>query len=136
MQVGRRYALATKPVTVAQFERFLKAHPEVKHTSSTRKRYTPEPDCPIITVLNAGSPPISIIGCAAEITCSDGLRCSNNTRTLSVACYSVTVRSEISNKSNITPVWILFPIRPEGGAMMAPLDPNGVTFQSSGYRSL
>jgi formylglycine-generating enzyme required for sulfatase activity len=41
---GRRFAIATKPVTVAQFERFLKAHPEVKHISS--KQHSPEAECP------------------------------------------------------------------------------------------
>jgi formylglycine-generating enzyme required for sulfatase activity len=47
-RIGRRYALGTKPLTVAQFERFLKAHPEVKH--AYHKHYSPEPDCPIISV--------------------------------------------------------------------------------------
>jgi formylglycine-generating enzyme required for sulfatase activity len=47
-RIGRRYAIATKPVTVAQFERFLKAHPEVDHTFT--KEYSPEADCPVNTV--------------------------------------------------------------------------------------
>jgi formylglycine-generating enzyme required for sulfatase activity len=47
-RIDRRYALATKPVTVAQFRRFLKAHPEVGHEYA--KRFSPEDDCPIIGV--------------------------------------------------------------------------------------
>jgi formylglycine-generating enzyme required for sulfatase activity len=47
-QIGRRYALATKPVTVAQWERFHKAHPEVKHFYT--KQDSPVADGPIITV--------------------------------------------------------------------------------------
>jgi formylglycine-generating enzyme required for sulfatase activity len=47
-QIGRRYALGTKPVTVVQFERFLKAHPEVKHDYI--RMYSPHPDGPIISV--------------------------------------------------------------------------------------
>jgi formylglycine-generating enzyme required for sulfatase activity len=47
-RIGRRYALGAKPVTVAQFERFLKAHPQVKHTCT--KRYSPQADGPIIAV--------------------------------------------------------------------------------------
>jgi formylglycine-generating enzyme required for sulfatase activity/tRNA A-37 threonylcarbamoyl transferase component Bud32 len=47
-QIGRRYAIATRPVTVAQWERFRKAHPEVKH--SYLKVVSPVPDGPIISV--------------------------------------------------------------------------------------
>ena len=47
-QIGRRYALGTKPVTVAQFERFQKAHPQVKPIYA--KQHSPEADCPIIGV--------------------------------------------------------------------------------------
>jgi serine/threonine protein kinase/formylglycine-generating enzyme required for sulfatase activity/tetratricopeptide (TPR) repeat protein len=47
-QIGRRYAIGTKPVSVAQFERFLKAHPEIKH-SSARSSGSP-PGVPITRV--------------------------------------------------------------------------------------
>jgi hypothetical protein len=47
-RIGRSYALAAKKVTVAQFRRFLKDHPEVRHTYT--KRYSPEDDGPIISV--------------------------------------------------------------------------------------
>jgi formylglycine-generating enzyme required for sulfatase activity len=47
-RINRSFALATKPVTVEQFRRFLEAHPEVFH-DYTRK-YSPEDDGPIITV--------------------------------------------------------------------------------------
>jgi formylglycine-generating enzyme required for sulfatase activity len=46
--IGRRYAIGTKPVTVAEFQRFLKAHPEVRHEYT--KRFSPEPEGPIIAV--------------------------------------------------------------------------------------
>jgi formylglycine-generating enzyme required for sulfatase activity len=46
--IGRRYAIATKPVTVAQWQRFRKAHPEVSH--AYMKQYSPEEDCPISAV--------------------------------------------------------------------------------------
>jgi formylglycine-generating enzyme required for sulfatase activity len=47
-KVGRNYALATKAVTVAQFQRFLTENPLVKRTIS--RVYTPEPNCPVTTV--------------------------------------------------------------------------------------
>jgi serine/threonine protein kinase/formylglycine-generating enzyme required for sulfatase activity len=47
--IGRRYTIGTKPVSVAQFERFLKAqHPEIKHTDT--KQYIAGPDGPIVAV--------------------------------------------------------------------------------------
>jgi formylglycine-generating enzyme required for sulfatase activity len=50
--INRSFAVAVRPVTVAQWERFLEAMKtaklEVGH--SYTKRYAPEPDCPIITV--------------------------------------------------------------------------------------
>jgi formylglycine-generating enzyme required for sulfatase activity len=46
--IGRSYAIATKAVTVADFEQFLKEHPEVKHGSNTP--YNPEPACPRVAV--------------------------------------------------------------------------------------
>jgi serine/threonine protein kinase/formylglycine-generating enzyme required for sulfatase activity len=47
-RIGRRFALGTKAVTVAEFERFLEAHPEVKH--SCTRALSPEPGGPIIDV--------------------------------------------------------------------------------------
>jgi formylglycine-generating enzyme required for sulfatase activity len=46
--IGRSYAMATKAVTVADFEQFLKEHPEVKHAGNTP--YNPEPACPRVGV--------------------------------------------------------------------------------------
>jgi formylglycine-generating enzyme required for sulfatase activity len=47
-RIGRTFALATKPVTVAQFQAFQRAHPEVFHAYA--ERFSPEPGGPIITV--------------------------------------------------------------------------------------
>jgi len=47
-RVARSLAIATRKTTVEQFQRFLKAHPEVKH--SYPKRHSPEADGPIISV--------------------------------------------------------------------------------------
>jgi formylglycine-generating enzyme required for sulfatase activity len=47
-RIGRSFALATRPVTVAQFQQFRRAHPEVRH--SYTRRYSPDPDGPIIAV--------------------------------------------------------------------------------------
>jgi formylglycine-generating enzyme required for sulfatase activity len=47
-RIGRRYAIATKPVTVAEWGRFLQAHPEVKHSST--KQPSPVGDGPVIGV--------------------------------------------------------------------------------------
>jgi formylglycine-generating enzyme required for sulfatase activity len=47
-QIGRRYALGTTPVTVAQFQRFQKAHPEIGHHFV--REHSPEEDGPIIRV--------------------------------------------------------------------------------------
>jgi formylglycine-generating enzyme required for sulfatase activity len=47
-RIGRRYAIGTKPVTVAEFQRFLKAHPEVQHYYT--EKYSPEAEGPIIQV--------------------------------------------------------------------------------------
>jgi formylglycine-generating enzyme required for sulfatase activity len=44
-RIGRRFAIGTKPVTVAQFGRFLKAHPEVKHRHNQQS--SPTPDSPV-----------------------------------------------------------------------------------------
>jgi formylglycine-generating enzyme required for sulfatase activity len=46
--IGRSYAIATKPVTVAQWQRFLKDRPDVPR--DYRERYSPEPGGPIIAV--------------------------------------------------------------------------------------
>jgi formylglycine-generating enzyme required for sulfatase activity len=48
-RIGRRYALGTKPVKVAQFQRFLKAHPEVKY-DSTPRQFSPSNDGPVLGV--------------------------------------------------------------------------------------
>ncbi|MBI1913292.1 MAG: SUMF1/EgtB/PvdO family nonheme iron enzyme [Planctomycetes bacterium] len=47
-RIPRSYALASRSVTVAEFERFLKDRPDVAH--SYLKRYRPEADGPIISV--------------------------------------------------------------------------------------
>jgi formylglycine-generating enzyme required for sulfatase activity len=47
-RIGRSFALATKAVTVEQFQKFLRAHPEVEH--SYTKKYSPDTDGPIIGV--------------------------------------------------------------------------------------
>ena len=44
--VGRSLAIASKETTVAQFQEFLKAHPEVRHTHV--KKFSPDDDGPII----------------------------------------------------------------------------------------
>jgi formylglycine-generating enzyme required for sulfatase activity len=56
-KVPRSYALATKPVTVAEFQRFLEANPKIKKAFDANrqpaellKKYSPEPDGPIILV--------------------------------------------------------------------------------------
>jgi formylglycine-generating enzyme required for sulfatase activity len=48
VRIGRSFALATKAVTVEQFHKFLRAHPEVGH--NYLKRYSPEPGGPITAV--------------------------------------------------------------------------------------
>lgn len=47
-RIDRSFAMATKPVTVREWEAFRKAHPEISH--SYTKQYSPEPDGPIITI--------------------------------------------------------------------------------------
>jgi formylglycine-generating enzyme required for sulfatase activity len=47
-RIGRSYAIASKPVTVAQWERFLKDRPKIRH--SYPKSYSPKPGGPIISV--------------------------------------------------------------------------------------
>jgi formylglycine-generating enzyme required for sulfatase activity len=47
-RIDRSFALASKEVTVVQFQRFLKDHPEVGHFYS--KKFSPEEDGPIIFV--------------------------------------------------------------------------------------
>jgi formylglycine-generating enzyme required for sulfatase activity/tRNA A-37 threonylcarbamoyl transferase component Bud32 len=46
--IGRSYAIATKAVTVADFEQFLKDCPQVKAGGNTP--YNPEPACPLVGV--------------------------------------------------------------------------------------
>src|SRR5207237_8227906 len=45
-RIPRSYAIASRSVTVAEFQRFLKERPGVEH--SYTKRYSPEADGPII----------------------------------------------------------------------------------------
>jgi formylglycine-generating enzyme required for sulfatase activity len=47
-RIDRRFAVASKKVTVAQFERFKKDHPEIKHRFT--REYSPDDDSPIISV--------------------------------------------------------------------------------------
>jgi formylglycine-generating enzyme required for sulfatase activity len=46
--IERSFALATKPVTVAQWQEFLKERPDLRYNYS--KRYSPEPGGPIVSV--------------------------------------------------------------------------------------
>jgi formylglycine-generating enzyme required for sulfatase activity len=47
-RIARSFAIATKPVTVAEFEEFRRAYPDFRH--SYIKMFSPEPGCPIINV--------------------------------------------------------------------------------------
>jgi serine/threonine protein kinase/formylglycine-generating enzyme required for sulfatase activity len=47
-RLGHALAVATKKVTVKQFQQFLKDHPEVRHTYV--KRVSPDDDCPMTSV--------------------------------------------------------------------------------------
>jgi formylglycine-generating enzyme required for sulfatase activity/tRNA A-37 threonylcarbamoyl transferase component Bud32 len=47
-QIVRGFAIATKTVTVAEFDRFLAEHPKVTHGAGTK--YNPEPNCPMVGV--------------------------------------------------------------------------------------
>jgi serine/threonine protein kinase/formylglycine-generating enzyme required for sulfatase activity len=49
-RIPRSFAIATKEVTVAQFQRFLEANPEVKRRHSYFKHYSPDDDGPIVSV--------------------------------------------------------------------------------------
>ncbi len=49
-RIDRAFAIATKEVTVAQFQRFLEANPEFKRRHSYLKKYSPEDDGPQVTV--------------------------------------------------------------------------------------
>jgi formylglycine-generating enzyme required for sulfatase activity len=50
-RIGRSFALASKPVTVAQWQQFLKERPNVpKMLGDIMKRFSPEPNGPIINV--------------------------------------------------------------------------------------
>jgi len=50
--IGRSFALAARPVTVAEWEKFIKAMKEAKRDVPLFywKNYAPEPDCPILCV--------------------------------------------------------------------------------------
>jgi formylglycine-generating enzyme required for sulfatase activity len=47
-RIDRSFSVASKPVTIRQFQLFLKAHPEVRHNYA--KQYSPDPDEPIVGV--------------------------------------------------------------------------------------
>jgi serine/threonine protein kinase/formylglycine-generating enzyme required for sulfatase activity len=47
-RIGRRFAVASKPVTVAEFQRFLEANPKIDHLY--RRQLSPDPDGPAISV--------------------------------------------------------------------------------------
>ena len=47
-RIGRTYAIATKEVTVEQFQGFLRENSSVRHTYT--RKYAPEPNCPQISV--------------------------------------------------------------------------------------
>jgi formylglycine-generating enzyme required for sulfatase activity len=47
-RIGRSYALGTKPVTLAQWRRFLKERPDVRRVST--EQYSPDPEGPVIAV--------------------------------------------------------------------------------------
>ncbi len=49
-RIGRSFAIATKEVTVAQFRRFLEAHPGIKKQFSYLKRFSPDDDGPQVGV--------------------------------------------------------------------------------------
>src|SRR5262249_37747592 len=45
-KIPRSFAVATKPVTVAQFRRFVEATPEFRKSYLYTKKHAPEDDCP------------------------------------------------------------------------------------------
>jgi serine/threonine protein kinase/formylglycine-generating enzyme required for sulfatase activity len=47
-RIDRRFALATTPVTVEQFQKFLEAHPRILHTH--QREYSPAPDGPALNM--------------------------------------------------------------------------------------
>ena len=47
-RIGRTFAIATTTVTAEQYQKFLRAHPEVRHTHP--REYSPEPDGPAMTL--------------------------------------------------------------------------------------
>jgi formylglycine-generating enzyme required for sulfatase activity len=47
-RIPRSFAISSKPVTVRQWQQFMKERPDVRHNYT--KRYSPEPDGPIISV--------------------------------------------------------------------------------------
>jgi formylglycine-generating enzyme required for sulfatase activity len=46
--IAHAFALATREVTVEQFARFLKAHPEIRHDTATTQKCSPDPDGPML----------------------------------------------------------------------------------------
>jgi formylglycine-generating enzyme required for sulfatase activity len=49
-RLGRRFAIGARPVTVAEFRRFLRDHPEVKRSYSYTKELSPAEDGPVISL--------------------------------------------------------------------------------------
>jgi serine/threonine protein kinase/formylglycine-generating enzyme required for sulfatase activity len=47
-RIPRSFALATKEVTVRQFQKFLKAHPGIRPDGAVPQDYSPDPDGPIL----------------------------------------------------------------------------------------
>jgi len=47
-KIGRSFAIATKEVTVEQFQKFLRANPGIRHNYT--ERFAPAPNCPQISV--------------------------------------------------------------------------------------
>jgi formylglycine-generating enzyme required for sulfatase activity len=49
-RIPRSYAIATKEVTVAQFQRFLEANPQIKRKYNPERLYNPDSDAPALSV--------------------------------------------------------------------------------------
>ncbi|MCI0460658.1 MAG: formylglycine-generating enzyme family protein [Gemmataceae bacterium] len=49
-RIPRSFALATKEVTVQQFQEFLQANPGIRHDWEATQKYSQEPDAPVISV--------------------------------------------------------------------------------------
>ncbi|MCI0457717.1 MAG: formylglycine-generating enzyme family protein, partial [Gemmataceae bacterium] len=49
-RIPRSFAVATKEVTVQQFQEFLKANPGIRHVGVSTQKYNPDPDRPVLGV--------------------------------------------------------------------------------------